>query len=95
LSDRTRRLQDAIAWFTSFGNRPHLTAAESERAVPEVDIPHSARPGAPRLAQVCYSPLARELVQSDRAGGSDVQRLSSVGKRDRDLRLALLEDLLR
>jgi hypothetical protein len=38
LSDLTRRLQDAIAWFTSFGNPPHLTAAESERAVPEVDI---------------------------------------------------------
>jgi len=27
-----------VAWFTSFGNRPYLTAAESERAVPGVDI---------------------------------------------------------
>jgi LemA protein len=27
-----------VAWFTSFENRPYLTAAESDRAVPEVDL---------------------------------------------------------
>jgi LemA protein len=27
-----------VAWFTSFDNRPYLTAAESDRAVPEVDL---------------------------------------------------------
>jgi LemA protein len=27
-----------VAWFTSFGNRPYLTATESDRAVPEVDL---------------------------------------------------------
>lgn len=27
-----------VAWFTSFENRPYLTAAESDRAVPELDM---------------------------------------------------------
>jgi LemA protein len=27
-----------VAWFSSFEDRPYLTAAESERAVPEVDL---------------------------------------------------------
>jgi LemA protein len=27
-----------VAWFTSFENRPYLTAAESDRTVPEVDL---------------------------------------------------------
>jgi LemA protein len=27
-----------VAWFTSFGDRPYLTAAESDRAVPDVDM---------------------------------------------------------
>jgi len=27
-----------VAWFTSFEDRPYLTAAESDRAVPEVDM---------------------------------------------------------
>jgi LemA protein len=27
-----------VAWFTSFEDRPYLTAAESDRAVPEVDL---------------------------------------------------------
>jgi LemA protein len=31
-----------VAWFTSFENRPYLTAAESERTVPDVDLPMPA-----------------------------------------------------
>jgi LemA protein len=31
-----------VAWFTSFENRPYLTAAESDRAVPDVDLPMPA-----------------------------------------------------
>ena len=27
-----------VAWFSSFEDRPYLTAAESDRAVPEVDM---------------------------------------------------------
>jgi LemA protein len=27
-----------VAWFSSFEDRPYLTAAESDRAVPEVDL---------------------------------------------------------
>jgi hypothetical protein len=33
-----------VAWFTSFGDRPYLTAAESDRAVPEVDMQMPAAP---------------------------------------------------
>jgi LemA protein len=33
-----------VAWFTSFGDRPYLTAAESDRAVPEVDFDLPAAP---------------------------------------------------
>jgi LemA protein len=35
-----------VAWFTSFEDRPYLTAAESDRAVPEVDL---TMPPAPAL----------------------------------------------
>jgi LemA protein len=35
-----------VAWFTSFEDRPYLTAAESDRAVPEVDL---SIPPAPAL----------------------------------------------
>jgi LemA protein len=31
-----------VAWFTSFENRPYLSAAESERTVPDVDLPMPA-----------------------------------------------------
>jgi len=35
-----------VAWFTSFEDRPYLTAAESDRALPEVDL---SMPPAPAL----------------------------------------------